>query len=116
MELNFKDLVKESREKTGFAPLKLDLGDGRKPIVLQDVPTRLFTEDIEFGRDAGDTPRVAMELLERMFTKKEWERVNAVLQDAPVGAVGSLMVKIFDHFGLVFGESEAGKDSEGSEA
>lgn len=115
MELKFKDLVREAREKLGTEPMKIDLGDGKKPIVVENVPMRLFTTEVDFGDEAGDLPRVTMDLLRRMFPAKEWPRVEAVLEDAPASASGELLAMMFDHFGLKFSDSEAGKESEDSE-
>ena len=114
MELKFKDLVKEAQEKSSAEPFSIDLGDGKKPIVLNSVPLRLFTSDIDFGNDAGDLPRVAMDLLRRMFPAKDWPRVETALEDAPPRAAGELLVMLFNHFGLTFSDSEAGKESEDS--
>lgn len=115
VELKFKDLIAESRESAGYEPMKIDLGDGRKPIVVEDVPTKLFTQELDFGTDVGDMPRLAMDLLQRIFKAKDWDRVRAVLDEAPVRATGELLHLIFVHFGLVFSEAEAGKGSEDSD-
>lgn len=112
-DLKFKDLIAETRESKAVEPLNIDLGDGKKAIVLHEVPLRLFTAEIVLD-ERGDGPRLMMELLERVFPVKEWPRVEAVLQEAPVGAVGEMFKIIFDHFGLVFSDGEAGKDSEDS--
>lgn len=113
-DLKFKDLVAEAQERRGVEPLHIDLGDGKKAIVLEDVPLRMFTTELEFP-DTGNTARVMMDLLERAFSKKDWPRVKAVLEDAPADAANELFRHIFDHFGLIFSDGAAGKDSEDSD-
>ena len=111
-DLKFKDLIAETRKRANVKPLNIDLGDGKKAITLYDVPLRLFSEEVNLDR--GETPSMMLELLERVFPAKEWPRVKAVLEEAPVGAVAELFACIFDHFGLVFSEGDAGKGSEDS--
>lgn len=113
-DLKFKDLVAEAQERVGVEPLHIDLGDGKKAIVLEDVPLRMFTTELEFP-ETSNTVRVMMALLERAFSKKDWPRVKAVLEDAPAGAAEELFRHVFDHFRLIFSGGEAGKDSEGSD-
>lgn len=115
MELDFGQLVKETREDKERKPFVLKLGDGRKPIEIHDVPARLFLElpDMEHG-----VVSTMFSIVEKLFEPQVWEkRVFPVLSVAPLAAVEKLFSEIMDHFNLVFGESEAaGKSEESNES
>lgn len=112
MELDFGQLVKEARGNEG-EPFKLKLGDGKKAIEIHDVPARVFIEPLDF--EHSSTPALMFAVLEKLFTKKDWEeRVLPAFSAAPLGVVGETFRQIMDHFDLQFGSSEAAGKSEDS--
>ncbi|WP_070977000.1 hypothetical protein [Corynebacterium sp. MC3] len=110
-KLDLAKLVKEVKGREQD-PLKIDLGDGGKPVVLDHVPLQLFM-GLERKADYSMVEWV-LSVLEDFFSPEDWGRLKPILLTAPLEVTSELYDRIFDHFNLRLETADAGKGDEDS--